>query len=148
MIAGRKQVDVTRVRIADEGPRLYEMDRAACPRCRRELGEGEPVHQVYLGLRVCAKCLKESEGRRPYPSSLWRSAKPCNNCGRPVFNMAKGKEPEIIACGFRCRDTIHSAREITVASRPCAVCGKPFMPKQCNSRYCSASCRWRAYRSK
>jgi hypothetical protein len=28
-----------------------------------------------------------------------------------------------------------------VASRPCAHCGKPFVPKQTNSRYCSVSCR-------
>ena len=29
--------------------------------------------------------------------------------------------------------------------RACAVCGQPFTPKNINSRYCSKSCRERAY---
>jgi hypothetical protein len=32
-----------------------------------------------------------------------------------------------------------------VSSRTCPYCGKPFVPKQKNSRYCSMSCRNRTY---
>jgi hypothetical protein len=101
------------------------MDRAACPRCRRKLGEGEPVYQIFRSLHVCAECQKEIEGGGPHPSSFWRAAKPCINCGRPVLNMAKRKEPEIIACGYQCRNRIHNARKKTVALRPCASAASP-----------------------
>jgi hypothetical protein len=79
--------------------------------------------------------VKEIEGKLPDPASLRQSA-PCANCDRPVFfNMAtRRKEPTIIACGFWCRYTIHNARRQEKIARlkhiTCALCGKPFVPKQ------------------
>jgi hypothetical protein len=138
-----------------------------CPGCRRELADNEPVFQVSVGYfspewakgrliedryatvgHVCAGCREWIEAQ----AKSNRVSESCEQCGRPVFNLARRKKPKHIACSQRCRIALYNARarrwrKASMPKRTCA-CGKVFTPRRADGVYCSAACRQRAYRQR
>jgi hypothetical protein len=109
-----------------------------------------------LGLgAACRLCLR----RVPRPriastlisNHAWRAPEPCEKCGRPVICDARRRLPKHVVCSDACRLAVYRAigiarRRSLIEQRPCKACRKPFTPKRCDARYCSAACKQKAYR--
>jgi len=124
-----------------------------CHDCRRELTRDEPVYRVlrkHSGASVCAGCVNRTfvdKGRR------WLSARQCERCGRPIIVDRVRKGLRIVTCSPECRKAIHDTRyRERHAKRPaakrCEACGTSYVPKRDDAKFCSVTCKQRAYRAR
>ena len=143
-----------------------------CGECQRKLKPNEPVWRQRLSTGpgfmgrwgrtlapVCQKCMKKEQQadakygfqfRTPY-----EEAKPCEGCGRPVYNLLDLVFREHTFCCEVCQDKVLSAataaaaraaRAVARGPCTCATCNKTFTPTRTDTHYCSAACKQRAYR--
>jgi hypothetical protein len=122
-----------------------------CTACERVLDDVEPV---WVGFRrsplfhwwvttACRKCAKQF-----WPE--WLSEKPkalkCCGCRRPVFHDNRVTR-SVVSCSDSCR-----LRRVPVkhARVKCQTCGKRFVQKRTDARFCTSKCRvygWREERA-
>jgi predicted nucleic acid-binding Zn ribbon protein len=77
----------------------------------------------------------------------------CGGCGAPILN---GTGRETVFCSDSCRTAKRNAyarskyrekRAVEPTERNCAVCGKAFVAKRSDARFCGPTCRQRASRA-
>ena len=120
-----------------------------CEFCGRKLAEGEPVYQRLLNRRwfmMCAKCEAGLNDKSPRIYSL----RSCCHCTRPIYlTEPLRRSTRYVVCGPKCRQAVHNTKYRLRHQRPrmaqCADCGKSFMPKRSDAKFCSAACKQRAY---
>jgi hypothetical protein len=99
-----------------------------------------------------------SEGERQrllasYPPQ-WHPERSCDQCGRPVFFDVSRRIPLHAVCGDICRSAVKLAQARARRARrfrpqaTCSICGKLFRPIRTDARFCSGTCRQRAYRQR
>jgi predicted nucleic acid-binding Zn ribbon protein len=107
-------------------------------RKREWVGPSDGMHWALLSL--CAGCVQNL-----WHASWWDcrgEPVPCaGGCGLWVYDWYDRHK----TCSTHC--TERAARERKRAKpRSCAVCGEWFTPTRCDQRFCSPTCRVRAYR--
>jgi hypothetical protein len=136
-----------------------------CAECARQLDPREPVwrervasardffgRQTYWLAPVCEQC-KPVFDRHWYGDDRHHEAEPCGGCGRPVHNLFSTQWRKLTFC---CEDCHHIAslkavrgkRSKARGHRTCECCGKTFVPKRADARFCSGACKQRAYRQR
>jgi hypothetical protein len=124
-----------------------------CERCKRRIGDAEPIYRVIIYGEVehiCSECATKAPFF--YHRDCRSEPRPCGKCGRPVFHTLWRKEPKIIACSPVCRKTQQNAqyrsrRRVRPTVRQC-VCGRSFSPARVDARFGSNACRQKAYRNR
>ena len=124
---------------------IFRPDEAVF-RERCVVGPGLFGHDFRKVLPVCASCRLRT----------CFEAEPCEHCGRLVYYTEWHLGRRRVFCCEKCPKAHHSARlaararqrraEARGPSRPCAACGQNFEPSRAEARFCSGTCRQRAYR--
>ena len=123
-----------------------------CVVCERVLDDVEPV---WVGFRrsprdywwVTTACRKCAEQLWPeWPSEESKRALKCCGCRRPVFHARRVRR-SVVYCSDSCR-----LRRVPVkhARVKCQTCGKRFVQKRTDARFCTSKCRvygWREERA-
>src|SRR5215467_1183539 len=91
-----------------------------CQICLRQLERFEPVYRMQFGPQinegwptsVCSRCLSAfvESLKRPGLRDRFRSPKPCELCGRPVYNLKRWTVTRVI-CSLRCRGELAATPE-------------------------------------
>ena len=119
-----------------------------CELCKRKLAEGEPVYRRLFSRRWFMMCAKCEAGLNDKSHRIY-SSRSCCHCTRPI-NLAEPlrRSTQYVVCGPECRQAVHNAKYRLRHQRPrmaqCADCGKSFMPKRSDAKFCSAACKQRA----
>jgi hypothetical protein len=143
-----------------------------CAQCGRKLRPDDPIWRKRLPIPglfgrphrvlapVCKRCHeKETRVRRKWGFSekQYTNAKPCEGCGRPVHNTIDFVYRQHSFCSDNCSDKVLPAKAAAAArqqraedrgTRTCAGCATVFTPTRTDARFCSASCKQRAYRQR
>ncbi len=136
----------------------HESDDTAllCVDCHRDIGPQEPVWRSVNGVS-CKDCISDG----------WRrvALKPCEGCSRPTVHSGYGRpfvyEPGLgrtqrTFCCRRCQEALYRRRHQQKVSderlkdgpRRCEGCKEILDGQRADARYCSNSCRQRAYRQR
>ena len=68
----------------------------------------------------------------------------CYTCDRQVFHYKEDRRP--LRCAYCVGDQIRRNRRKIATVINCDCCGKQFLPKRKDTRFCSSACRQKAYR--
>jgi hypothetical protein len=127
--------------------------------CWYEIAAAEPVYRASIGRlflgrvnlfigEICAGCAAKRSSHEK-----WRSPKPCERCGRMVIGNGNRSrwEDQHVACSDKCRRAVYSAIHRAKHRRApepliCASCSTLFTPKRSDARFCSKSCKQKAFR--
>jgi hypothetical protein len=118
-----------------------------CWKCGHEFEATETRHLYMDWNRVRLACLTCAPERR-YQSPVGA----CETCGRPL-QTGRGILRRYRLCSTRCASSFHArARRLRIAAerepRTCLTCGERFDHGRSDIRYCSSTCRQRAYRER
>jgi hypothetical protein len=126
-----------------------------CDVCKRELSADAPVWRVQAGQgmidrnkstgSVCRECCESKGWLDNCWWMKWEAPRPCDQCDRQLHWSDRRKVRKHFICGPECALRAYYPKRRT-AARACAACGKSFVPRRADTRFCSAACRQRAYR--
>ncbi len=128
-----------------------------CGKCGRALDPQEPVWRTFISngppffrysiLPLCGdRCRAVISWRRYLPE------RPCEGCGRGVFNQTNGRSHKHAFCCQQCQRDYYSARQrekrVKARQKVCELCGKDFVAARRDALTCSPACRQKAYRQR
>jgi hypothetical protein len=114
-----------------------------CERCYRELlaADERAYHAVY------PRALGGMPPRELHEFVLPRVER-CEVCGREIA-FARYRRSRRTLCSFSCERELRNApRRVVHPPRRCGRCSAEYIPRRVDSRYCTNTCRQRAYRER
>jgi hypothetical protein len=134
-----------------------------CERCKSDIPATDPVFRTYWPeksgypkrVATCRVCVERmygwSLGPKDWALGSFHSPKPCEACGRIVYNSRYWRI-KLVVCSERCRQKIYNSRKphrkVQHRTIICQDCAKPFTAVRAHQRYCSAACKQSAYRKR